>query len=531
VRRWRSWLAVLVLAVVATVVLVADEIAPPLATPAAGTSVTTDGAASGSWVCAVGDGRSGTSLATVAARPGAPGDGPASVEVVGFEDGAVRATSLPQLFPGADARARPRGGDELAAWARWTGAPVAVTREWRWDDVEDLPGATVAGACARPFSGTWVIPGMSTTGGNEARIRLANPYRSDATVAVGFLTPDGVEEPLALRNVTVSARSVREVVVNDSLPERADLAAVVEVASGRLAVEGYQIARSEIGDIDGGSLLAAAPESAEDWTVPWVPDGEESSSWLWVANLGERTAPVELTLHTPSGGQVPDGLAEVSVPPGQLRRVDLRGTLPDGETSAAVTVRSNGAPVVVSAGSQMVSAIPGRTGFPIQLAAPSTDATWVVSGGDTTDRLERLRLVNPGGTDASVSVVLWNGTTLLRPSELQDLDLSAGAARTVEIHEQLGTVSGWSAFVTAAGGEIVVGRVARNTGDEGWHLVATLGIPGRAWAPVTSGLVAIQEPGLVHRLGTTLGLERVAELQDGSDDTDSAPQRDGDDAG
>jgi hypothetical protein len=508
VSRRRLWVALLALVLVAGAVLAADELAPPMAaepetSPAAGASRPV----SGSWICAVGDGRRGTQLTTVAARPGASGAAPADVEVVGIEDAQVRGTALPPVFPGADGRVSPRGGEGLATWARWSAGPVAVAREWRWDEVDDLPVATIAGPCAPPFGGTWVIPGMSTDGGHEARLRLANPYRSDATVSVGFVTPEGAEDPLVLRNVTVSARSVREIVVNDSLPERSDLAAVVRVASGRLAVEGYQITRAEIGGVDGGSLLSASTRSSEDWTIPWVADREDATSWLWIVNLGERTAPVELTLHTADGGQVPEGLAEVSVPAGALRRVDLRGTLPPGETLAAVTVRSNGAPVVVSAGSELTSEVAAQTAFPVQLGAAAPDDLWVVSGGDSTDRLERLRLVNPGGTPATVSVSVFNGTTLRRPEELRELPLPPGAARTVDLHEILGAVPGWTAFVTSSGGDIVVGRLGRNTGDEGWRFVATLGVPSWSWAPRTSGLVAAEDPGLLQRFGTSLGAD------------------------
>lgn len=501
--RVRSWGAVLGLLLVTGGVLAADRVAPPVEseeespTPVSGVEPT-----AGSAVCAVGDARDGTALTAVAARPPGLGSGPSETEVLAFEDGETRRSSLPTLFPGADGRTSPSGGQGLGTWARWRNAPVAVTREWAWTDAEDLPDALVAGPCAPPFSDTWTVPGMSTVGGEEARLRLANPYRTDATVAVRFLTPEGVEEPLILRNVSVPARSVREIEVNEVLPERADLAAVVEVATGRVAVEGYQLARAAIGDIDAASLLAAAPAPAEEWTVPYVVDGEDAASWLWVANPGERTATVELSLHGPDGGEVPAGLGEVTAPPGTLTRVDLRGTFPEDVPSAAVTARSGGVPVAVSAGFRLTGPDATNRTYTVQLGADTTDRSWVVSGGSPDGRLERLRLVNPGSEDATVDVGLFNGTVLDEPDDLQDLEVPAGSARTVALTDHLEGVRRWSAFVRSEGGRVVVGRVGRGGSESTSRFVAVLGVPGGRWTQPASSLVGRHEPGLVVRLDT-----------------------------
>lgn len=516
--RGSAWSTVAVTLGVAVAVLLADRVAPVPEVSEDAPSVAADGAVAGSFVCAVGDRTEGTVLTTTAARPTGLGSGPAQVEIVSFEDGEQQTTRLPPVFPGADGRTTPAGEGELGTWARWSAGPVAVSREWRWPDSEALPQATVAGPCAAPFSGTWIVPGMSTTGGNEAHLRLANPFRSDATVAVHFLTPAGVEAPLILRNITVPSRSVREIVVNDTLPERDDLAAVVEVATGRVAAEGYQLARSAIGDIDGASLLSAAPQPAEDWTVPWVPDGGGWTSWLWVANPGDRTATVELTMHTEDGGEVPEGLTEVTVPPQELRRVDLRGTLPDEQSRAAVTVRSNGAPIVVSAASLLAADDPARTAFAVQLGSAAPDDLWVVSGGETAGRDERLRVVNPGGEDARIDVALFSGVTVLRPDELQDIEVGPGSVTAFELAELLEGARGWSAFVTARGGDVVVGRLGTSV-EDALHLVAAPGAPASVWMPDAGALASVHDRDFVRRLGTPLGM-----TLDGAEVADPEPE-------
>jgi hypothetical protein len=559
----RGPIAAVLAVLTAGAVLAADTYAPPPLTPPEPAVVVASGEpVGGNVVCGVGSG-AGDELTLVAARPIGGGSRPAQVDLQRFSEGTLNLETEPSIFPGAAVGTTYTDDeDELTgSWVAWRDAPVTGWREWRLEDHEDLPDATVAGACAAPSSDRWLIPGMSTEGGDEARLRLTNPFPGAATVAIGFLTPEGAAEPLVLRNLTVPARSVREIVVNDTLPEQADLTAVVEVASGRMSVEGVQLSRSAIGGIDGASLLQAAPDVAEEWTVPWVSDGTSSSSWLWIANPGQRTAPVQLTLHTPDGGELPEGLAEVSVPPGEMRRVDLSGTFPDGVRTAAVTARSNGAPVVVSAGTMLTNDEPARTGIAVQLGAMAPDRSWVISGTAAGARNEQLHVVNPTGTDAVVNVALFNGVASQQPAELQDIEVGAGSSVVLELDEVLDERSLWSAFVTTSSGTVVVGRVGRQDGSEldpgsaesddedvdgadadedgedgadadedgedaggdadededvdgsggtpgvaPLRLVAAPGIPSAAWSANGAGLASVATEGLVRDLRTATGV-------------------------
>lgn len=553
-RSLRGPVAAVLTVLAAGAVLAADTYAPaPMRPPEPAVVVASGEPVAGSFVCGVGDaGQDEVSL--IAARPVGGGASPAQLDRQRFAEGTLRVETEPSIFPGAaSTTSYGPGGDDAAegtdvaeqdlsgTWVAWRDAPVTAWREWHVEDHDELPDAMVAGACAAPSSDRWIVPGLSTEGGDEARLRLANPFPGSATVAVGFLTPEGAEGPLVLRNITVPARSVREIVVNDTLPERADLTAVVEVASGRMSVEGVQIARSAIGGIDGASLLQAAPEAAEEWTVPWVSDDDTTASWLWIANPGQRTAPVELTLHTPDGGELPEGLAEVSVPPGEMRRVDLTGTFPEDVTVAGVSARSNGAPIVVSAGTTVSADDPAATGIAVQLGAIAPDRSWVVSGGTADGRTEALHVVNPTGAEAVVDIALFNGVASLQPAALQDLVVGAGSSITVELDEVLDERSAWSAFVTTSSGQVVVGRVGRSTregvdedldddeaeddeADEGeddedaddgaggdsasdsLRLVVAPGVPSSAWSSRGAGLAAVNTDGLVRHLRTAVGV-------------------------
>lgn len=582
--RRSPWLGlVLALSVIAVVVLVDRVVAPdppspsdPVAAPAA------IAPAAGSWVCAVGDGTEDTTLDALVARPAGAAGGPAEIALDVLREGEIASSDLPALFPPSHAAETvdAEGADDAAVHVRWQGAPVATHREWRWEGNEDLPDATVAGPCAAPSSPQWVVPGLTSAGGHEARLRLVNVYRTDATVAISFLTPEGERAPIALQNWTVPAGSAREIDINEVLPEEDDLAAVVDVMTGRLSVEGYQITRSVIGGVDGGSLLAAASAPSEMWTVPWIADDDVRSSWLWVANTGDRTAPVELTVHTPDGGDVPDGLAELSVPPGELRRVDLSGTLPDDD--AAVTVRSDGVPVVVSGAVRVAppqdddEELPGldtddpgtddpdaddpdptteepdpdadavdgdeagddeadegdaeetASGFAVQLGVTALDSRWTVSGLARNGRTETLRLVNPSGEDAVIDVELFQGTSLQQPDALQSIELPAGTSRSLELTDHLPGNGAWTAFVTASEGQLAVGRLGWSTGDQ-LHLVAVPGVPAAAALPSGPLLVGVETEGLVRRLGTSLGLFDTDPFD--VTDQDDAPIVPGDDDG
>jgi hypothetical protein len=502
---------VVVLALLAALVggvLALDQLVPPVDPGADEAADVEELATGGAWVCPVGDTREDTSLAVSAMRPGETGDTPGEVELGIVEDGEQELDEATQIFPLSAVRLGLEG-DEAAVTARWFDGPVGLHRTWRLRGGDDLPPGTVAGPCVAEVSDRWLIPGMTTSGGNEARLRLANPHRSDATVQISFATPEGVESPTVLQNITVQARDTTEIEVNEHLPERDDVAAEVRVVSGRVAAAGYQLARQAIGDVDGASLLASATTPSTVWTVPWVADGDGRQSWLWLLNPGQRPAPVELTLHTPDGGVVPDGLAEVTVAPGQLRRIDLRGTFPEDVASGAVTVRSDGEPVVASGTVRQDADDAEDTGIAVQLGAIG-DTRWLFAGGGTAGRNEQLRLVNPEGTPAVVDVVLFDGSQTLRSEELTDVEVPPGALVALDLTAELGEVESWAAFVEASEGQVVAGNVGRGGAAE-LHLVAGPGVSGASLDGARVALPSRREPGVSLRVGTDLGIRTADE--------------------
>ena len=346
---------------------------------------------------------------------------------------------------------------------------------------------------------------MVTSGGSEAILRVTNPFPTDATIALRFVSSDGPVAPLALRNLSVEGRSTLEIDINQYLPERNDLTAILDVASGRVAAQGVQLVRSAIGGIDGVSVLDAATEPSETWTLPWVLDRPEARSWLWVYNPGERVAPVELTYHTELGGDLPDGLTEVLVEPGQLRRIDLRGTFPEEDDVVGVTARSDGAPVFVSSAVELESSEVDRTAFVVQLGVPQADATWTVSGGSAEGRVEQLQLVNPGSEEVTAEISLFSGVTVERPEELGGITVPAGGRTMVVLSDADRELDAWTAFVTVDQGELVVGRVG-GAREGPRRQVSVAGVPSASWTASSSTSVLTLTDGLVQRLRTSLGI-------------------------
>ena len=466
---------------------------------------TGDDAISGRAACAVGDVREGTSSQLELVHPGPVGAAPVRVEAgrTGAEPTTLRTT---QLFPSTGATVPLDGeGEDDAGVVSWQDAPLTVARRWRIDDAEDLPPGTAAGPCPVSTAPTsWTLPGVSTTGGTEALLRLVNPHATGATVAVRFLTPEGPEAPTRLRNLSVGAGGTSELSLNEFIPERSDVTVVVEVLSGRVAVEGVQLARAAVGDIDGVSLVQAATEPSQTWTVPWLSDQDDRAPWMWVANDDDRTARVELTVHDQEGGLPAEGLSEVEIPPRTVRRIDLRGVLPE-DGPAAVTVRSDGVPVTASGAVEIAGDDPEDTGLVVQRGAAAADPAWTLTGGSTEDRRHQLRLVNPTAEAAQVDGTLWDGSGAEQPDELAGLEVPAGAVLSVDLEDLLGDADRWAITLRARSGEIVAGSVEDGDPSGAAHFVAGIGTPSSEWRTLRDPLTR-RAPGTVQRLGTVAGI-------------------------
>lgn len=516
------WVPVLAIVALVAVGVGVDRLDPSTAT-ARPEPVPAGAAVSGAWYCAAGDTAESAEMRVIAAAPPNDAGTPAEVTIDSFSAGVTARSLDTHVNPGSSARRDlPSGLGEVGIAARWWEAPAAVTRS-AFVRPAGGPEGYLEGPCVPEPSPTWIVPGVATAGGAQAVLVLANPFDTDASVAVTFTTPEGPIEPKLLENVVVPKRSTRSVLLNEHAPERPDLGVVVTTRAGRVVAEGVQTLSAAIGGVDGVSLVPAAARPAENWTVPWLEvGGEDTQSWLWVSNVADRPAALALTLHTPTGGVVPDTLDELTVAPGETRRVDLRGLLPEGTTRSGVTVRSeNSVPITVSAATRFAGPDPARTGFAVRLGATDPDRLWVLTGGPTRGRDTRLSLVNPGSERAVIDVLVWSADGAVRPRELQGVTVAPGSLRIVDVTGFLpAEADDHTLFVTAREGSVVAGRQAEDrTGTR--RLVATLGVPGALWAGGEIVPPVEFAPALTQRLGTVLGPRPDDPLEIGEEPTEA----------
>jgi len=537
----RSRMVVVGIAIVLSAVAVGVDLAIPPASHQTQEPVMAGPAVAGAWYCAAGSTQDGSTARYYAATPRTEDGTPAEVTTAFFQSGTVTARSSAAVFPFTSVYVDAAPDlPNVAAGVRWFAQPAAVTRSWQVQGA-GLPSGLVEGPCASGPSTSWFIPGMTTAGGAQAEIHVTNPFATDSSIAVRMTSPDGEIAPVLLENVLVAARSSTVIELNDHAPEQSDLGVVVTARSGRVVAEGVQFVSAAIGGIEGVSLVRATPRLAETWTVPFAiadpvvtdePDGEptdeptdeptedegdvaqpappapleqvdQAASWVWVSNPNPESAAVSLAMHTEIGLELPDLGEELTVPANGQLRIDLGPLLPDGARATGVTIRSeNGVPVAVSAAS-MVQDGDGRTGLSIQRGETSPDTVYILTGAAAPGRRQFLDLVNPGGDPAVVDVSLFNGITVLRPAELQGLEVAPGGLLVSELGSALESAEEMTAIISVRQGGIVAGRHAfAREGTLDW--VVSTGITAGLWRGGEVVPAVRNDETLTRRLGTAV---------------------------
>ncbi len=509
--------------------------------------VEAEAARSGAWTCPL-SGLAATDEAhLVSAAP--PGDSGIAADVTfdrflsGLTQREARVAAFPEQAIDTPVEGIVVGNltGDLGIAARWRRQPAAIGRSWTVAG-DQGPGGVLSAPCIAGTSSSWIVPGVSTAGGAEATLVLANPFASDASVRVTLALPDGPRQPVLLENIVVPAQSIRRLSLNEHAPEERDVGVVVTTRSGRVVVEALQSVNAAIGGIEGITLTSAAKAGGDSWTIPWAagvpraatdfevddlapafdddegtPDGGvgegmarvvrtdglagQTSSWVWVTNVGDDDAVLLLTVHGPDGSELVDTFDEPVLPPGTIRRIDLDGLFPVGQSRAGVTIATeNGVPIVASVATQVSTSDEDRTGIAVQLGAPATDAVWVVAGEAPQGRQWVLNLVNTGGEDAVVALSLWTESGIVRPEEIQAIAIPAGAQRIIDLTGVVDpTLASQVVHVRADQGAVVASRLGWSA-DDRLGLVAHLGVPSSVWRGGTLVPTTRFDPLLTGRL-------------------------------
>jgi hypothetical protein len=407
-------------------------------------------------------------------------------------------------------RLDPSLGSDEWLWTGWADHPTVAWREWTSEGGPGLPRGRAAAPCVPTYAATSVIPGLRTDGGNEAFVTIANPFTADATFAVTLVTPAGRTEPIALRNMSVSGGERVQLRVNDHLPREADVAVIVEVGAGRLAVEGHQLALAGIGGVDGLTFAPASIVASTTWTVPWLVADPELDTWLWVLNPEPRSVTLDLVIHTAQGSSLPEGLETVTLAPSGLVRIPAADLAPRAGGPFGVTLRSGTTGVHVAVGLQASADAVERTGIATSLGSPAADGLWVIAGTGVAERATELHVVNLGSEDAAVAFTLR-----LRPEDaaasgtrpLRGVVVPPGAVTRVPL--PLDDAGAWSVEVSGPP-HLVVSRTAF-----GATLLEPLvgpAVPSASWLRPVTPLAGHALEGWARSLGTDADLRRGAQV-------------------
>ncbi|MFP5346053.1 MAG: DUF5719 family protein [Actinomycetes bacterium] len=228
----------------------------------------------------------------------------------------------------------------------------------------DLQGLA-ATSCAAPSAEAWVVGG-GTTAGRSARLVLANPGPTAATVDVELFTTSGVLAPPAARGVVVPAGERRELLLEGLAPDEPALAVHVQATGGRVAA--FVLDSALDGLVPKGvdvAAPAAAPSRSQ--TVPAVRMADDTASTLRLVSTGSRDAVVTWGLLG-ADGQATGQESVVTVPAGTVTDVDLGAAgVPPGLYTVAV---QSDAPVAAAV--QMVRTRQDGSGAADRAWSPST---------------------------------------------------------------------------------------------------------------------------------------------------------------
>jgi hypothetical protein len=209
-----------------------------------------------------------------------------------------------------------------------------ITAPGRPADATASPGAARSAA-------EWLVAEGAAADGFETWILVQNPHRVPVTVAVTFLTPEGVVAPAALSTLTVAPDRRATIRVNDWL--RSDQVSTrVRATGGGVVVE-----RASYYDRPErrGAVTDLGSERTD--TVWYAGEGATAGgydTWLLVANPGMFAGRVQVTYLTPMG--TVDG-PRVRIESG--RRISIRELDGAGEfyNVAALVSSLDGAPIAV----------------------------------------------------------------------------------------------------------------------------------------------------------------------------------------
>jgi hypothetical protein len=441
---------------------------------------------SGTWYCAPIVRENETATLSIAAV----GDEPSRVRIERIAGGESSAEDPLELAPETTEDIEIEGSSGIAGFlVRWSGGPAVAS--WRVDGGQQR----VTTPCASSPAPRWSVPGAETTIGSSTRLYLFNPFDSDAVARVAFATPEGRIDLVSSENVSVPAREVVDLGINELQPEQPDMGILVEVEAGRVIATAMQrFGQPDLPDVElegaespldptapeGRTVLPAIAETSTSVGLAYASAGESSTSWASVVNPTTEPANVAVEVTDAIAGTAIE--QELVIGPESVERVELSGVSSAPQFGVRLT-STNGVPIAangfvaligddkrVSSATAVAEADVANV---LPVVPPDTDAT--------------IMLYNAG--DAGVTANVSVGGEV--PSAWSAVELAAGTVEVLSFEDA--GVSEGGPVVASADQPIYATMRLATAGSEVDQFATSPLLPANLWQGSANAPVPVRE--------------------------------------
>lgn len=277
--------------------------------------------------------------------------------------------------------------------------------------VDSSSGALSAAPCQQPRS-TWWFTGAGATLDHTSRLVIANVDPGPAVVDVRVLGENGPISTVGTRGITIAPGSVDSIALTDIAPQGSDLAIQVQASRGRVTAAVSDSFAAAPGAAAGKEWLPDQRSPSRVVRIAATPSGNRHETLL-LANPTQLNALVGLRIEGKDGDFRPVRHAQIQVPPGSTRAVDVSDAV---EKQTAALLLHSRVPVLASVRS--VSAGDSVFAGPVRPLEDAAAAAW---GHGVHARL----LLTAGALPATATVATFDERGGRLGSEL--LQVSAGS--------------------------------------------------------------------------------------------------------
>ena len=292
-----------------------------------------------------------------------------------------------------------------------------------------------AARCSESASAHWYFASGASTLGVDERLLIYNPFPDEAVVKVTFMTPLGEDAKGGLAQVPVSAKSFTVIRVNEFVRLERSLGVRIDAKRGRVVAWRFMYDIPDEGP-SGAQLSLGAAGTSDTWFFPEGSIGTGAVERISLVNPSDEEASVTVSLS--SGDEIlqPEGLVEMSLPPGESRLVNIAEGLSNRERElggvSAVVQSTNGVGIVAERSIRYDTRL--IEGSSSELGATRTAESWWLPPATLHPTTDIVVVMNPGSAPATVGLDLVFGRgDPLAPGALQGRELPPGGRLKIGI--------------------------------------------------------------------------------------------------